>query len=75
MIHELGHTRSYRDNPDQHYKDGKTYNLTYGNNEESDVIQRIENPAAKRLGHIIRKHHEGKFYEVKSPTSTESVDD
>ena len=73
LLHELGHKKSYMDNPEQHIKDAKTINIYYGNKEEYDVIWEVENPAAQRLNHMKRTHHNGVFVPVKSPISNEKL--
>lgn len=73
LLHELGHAKSYFENPDQHFEDQGTRNMTYGTKEEADAIIRIENKAAKKLGGVTRPNHLSTFYNTKSSISTDEA--
>lgn len=72
LLHELGHAESFLSDPKQHRRDSKYYlNSAYENQEEYDVITKIENPASAKLNHVKRRGHYGNFFKVKSPISIE----
>ena len=74
LLHELGHADSYFSNPAQHKIDTRTKVEYYGKLEERQVIDAVENPAAKALrpdSYIPRTHHGGQYYPVSSPISIE----
>ena len=71
LFHEVGHFVSYQENPAQHIIDSKAGDIVFDLLEERQVITKIENVAAEKLGGLRRKHHQGEIYETTSPTSTE----
>lgn len=74
LLHELGHAESFLRDPKQHAWDSNyKLNSVYRNQEEYDVITKIENPASLQLNHIKRRGHYGRFYKVKSPISIEKL--
>jgi len=68
VLHEAGHALQDLENPAQLKKDVKTKIPNYHTKEEKRVIEKIETPAATKLGEPIRKHHGGKPVKVSCPT-------
>lgn len=58
--HEIGHGVNDLYSPDQAAKDANTKDATYRTQEERNVIEEFERPAAKRLGEPQRGDHGGK---------------
>jgi RHS repeat-associated protein len=68
VLHEAGHALQDLQNPAQMQQDVATPVPAYHNKEEHRVIDKIETPAAQKLGEPTRKHHGGKPISVSCPT-------
>jgi hypothetical protein len=73
FLHEVGHALQKLVDPEQFKVDTSTKtNDAYDYVEEKRVIDRIETPAARRMGEPVRTDHKGTAVEVSDPTVFEN---
>jgi len=68
FLHEASHALQEFENPKQKQIDLGTSAGHYEDAEEQRVIDKVETPAAKKLGEPIRTNHYGKAVTTKTPT-------
>lgn len=60
LLHELGHAQSYFADDEQHDTDSEEWSFSpWKSQEEKDVVQQIENPAAEKLNEYVRDSYSG----------------
>ena len=68
VLHEASHALQELKNPAQQAADVASPDPNYGNLEEKRVIDKVETPAAGKLGEPTRAHHGGTPVTVSCPT-------
>jgi RHS repeat-associated protein len=58
-LHEIGHAEEHAANPTEFKKNSNTPDAQYDDKEERRVIEKVETPAAKKLGEPTRTNHGG----------------
>jgi RHS repeat-associated protein len=66
--HEFEHASNDVNGGDSYARDTNTYDSAYDNQEERNVIEEYERPAAERLGEGMRGDHSGRPVEFSCPT-------
>lgn len=66
--HEFEHASNALFDINSMLRDANTFDRTYSNQEERNVIEEYERPAAEKLGEGVRDDHSGKPVKVECPT-------